>query len=249
MSWPEHAALLGASGLLGSALTRALADRTKRLSLADPEAANLEALTDGLGDQHRTQISSTCLDIRDAPAVASWIETSHQEIPIDWLVVNAGLTGIAEEGAFMEAPERGLDLIATNLTGHISALQASLPLLRARGSGRIVLVCSLSALLGFSKAPIYAATKAGLRTLVFSLRPQAKRAGIDLTLACPGFLARPPGPGVAASRPFQISPEAAAKRILAGAAAGKTQILFPRRLVLLIRLLSLLPMSLRDRIV
>lgn len=249
MRWPEHVAILGATGLLGNALTQEFLGRTTRLSLAGPDQEPLSDLAATAARNRNAQVDTAIVDIRDAEAVRAWIEACHSKVPIDWLVLNAGLTGIAEPEAFMEAPERGADLIATNLLGHINALQAALPLLQESGRGRVIVVCSLSALLGFSKAPIYAASKAGLRALVFSLRPEAKRAGINLTLACPGFLSRPAGPGVAPWRPFQISPETAAKRILSGAAVGKAQILFPRRLVLLIRLLSLLPLRLRDRMI
>ncbi|MEO1192429.1 MAG: SDR family NAD(P)-dependent oxidoreductase [Pseudomonadota bacterium] len=245
----EHACLVGGAGLLGSALAEGLAARGCCLSLCGLEEEELAALAGSLEDRYAIQVSYRQLDVRDAEALANWIEARHQIAPLDWLIINAGMVGIAEEGLLLESPARSAGLIATNLGGVLNALQPALPLFRGRPDARIVIVASASALIGFSKAPVYAATKAALRALFFSLRPQTRRAGISLSIACPGFLIKPAGPGVATWRPFQISPAEAARRILTAAAAGKAQILFPRRLFLLIRLLSLLPLSWRDRFI
>ncbi len=248
-NWPRHACLIGGAGLLGSALAEALAARGCRLSLCGLKEQELAALAGVLEARHGVQVACRQLDVRDAGALAQWIEDCHETAPLDWLVINAGMVGIAEEGLLMESPARSADLVATNLTGVINALQPALPLFRGRPAARIVIVSSASALIGYSGAPVYAATKAALRGLFFSLRPGTRRAGISLSIACPGFLIKPAGPGVATSRPFQISPEEAARRILRATAAGKAQIFFPRRLFLLIRLLSLLPLSWRDRFI
>ncbi len=247
MTWPRHAAVLGASGLLGTALTEALAAKSDRLSLAGLEDDDLAVLAAKVKAGQGIDATSEVIDIRDPSTVARWLKDRNREQRIDWLVVNAGLTGIAEEDAFLEAPARCTDLVETNLLGPIHALETALPLMQGQGGGRIILVSSLSALLGYSQAPVYAATKAGLRALTYSLRPTARQGGIELTLACPGFLARPPAPGVATSRPFQVEPRIAAGRILKAAAAGRAEVLFPRRLVFLLRLLSLLPVRHRER--
>lgn len=246
MTPPGHALITGATGQLGEAVARLLAARGWSLSLTALEAgvADLAAVLDaGPGGAE-----ARALDIQDAAALGSWIEVRHAERPFDRVILNAGLGGPVPDGGVIEPAERCRQLVAVNLVGVLNALQASLPLLQAQGRGRIVLLGSLSALVGYPRAPVYAATKAALRALALSLHPGLRAQGIGLTLASPGFLASPMADGRGGWRPFAIGPEQAALRIVEAAARGRAEASFPLPMALFVRGLALLPIGLREAV-
>ncbi|HLM88043.1 MAG TPA: SDR family NAD(P)-dependent oxidoreductase [Streptosporangiaceae bacterium] len=77
------------------------------------------------------------LDVTDAAAVRDVVDRSFTSLGrIDVVVSNAGygLFGAAEE----LSDEQVSHIIATNLTGSIQLIRASLPHLRAQGGGRII---------------------------------------------------------------------------------------------------------------
>jgi len=81
------------------------------------------------------------LDVSDAGAIRDVVDRSFASLErIDVVVSNAGygLFGAAEE----LSDEQVSHIIATNLTGSIQLIRASLPHLRAQGSGRIIQISS-----------------------------------------------------------------------------------------------------------
>lgn len=245
---PEHALLTGATGQLGSALVGQLAGRCSRLSLCALEDQELKDQATQVANRHGIAVAATPLDVRDPLLVKAWIEACDADMPIDLVVMNAGIGGQIEPGALLESPERTVDLIDANLHGVLHTLHAILPLMQARGHGHLIVVSSLSALIGYDKAPVYAATKAALRVLCLSLRPSLAAQGIGLTVACPGFLDQPMHNGHDGWRPFSITPEAAAAKIVGAGLRGKGQIHFPPAMAAMVRTLSFMPLPVREAV-
>lgn len=67
-----------------------------------------------------------------------------------------------------------------------------------------------------------------------------------MTLACPGFLANPMDGGNVGWRPFSISAEFAARKIIAAAERDRAQVQFPFAMSAIVRSLALLPIPLRE---
>ncbi|MCP4380461.1 MAG: SDR family NAD(P)-dependent oxidoreductase [Hyphomicrobiales bacterium] len=243
-----HVLITGATGQLGSALTDRLAERCHRLSLCALEEDKLADQAARVTRQHDIAVTATALDVRDEAALNEWIRSSDAEMPIDLAIMNAGIGGQVGPGAMIESPDRSAALVDANLNGVLHTLHAVLPQMLARGRGHLVVVSSLSAVIGYDRAPVYAATKAALRVLCLSLRPSLSARGIGLTLACPGFLDSPMQDGHHPWRPFSLSPQAAADAIVTAAGKRRAQTHFPLTMAALVRTLALMPLPLREAI-
>jgi NAD(P)-dependent dehydrogenase (short-subunit alcohol dehydrogenase family) len=76
-----------------------------------------------------------------------------------------------------------------NLTGAFRAVQACLPGMRARGTGRIVVISSGAARSGLPGQVAYAASKAGLLGMVKTLAAENAARGITVNAVLPGMIA------------------------------------------------------------
>ncbi|MDH3518862.1 MAG: SDR family NAD(P)-dependent oxidoreductase [Myxococcales bacterium] len=172
------ALVTGASSGIGAATARVLAQRGFEVfgTSRRPEALPPEA---------PTGIHWLGMDVRDEAsvgrAVAQLLDTGSG---LDALVCNAGC-GIF--GSVEEVPlEAARAQFETNFFGTLCTLRAALPHLRARGSGRVVLVGSLA-----GRAPIpfqahYSASKAAIEALALALRNELHPLGVRVSLVEPG---------------------------------------------------------------
>lgn len=186
----------------------------------------------------RHGITPLQFDGRDASAVS---EAAACLPRADLVILNAG------NCEYMDVAE-GFDgalfarVIETNLiaTGH--ALAAFLPLLGA--GGRLAIVSSSVSWLPLPRAEAYGASKAALDYLADTLRLDLAGKGIGVTLIRPGFVATSLTAKNDFPMPCLVTVEEASRAIMAGLAAGRHQIHFPRRFIWLLRLLGALPVGL-----
>lgn len=125
------------------------------------------------------------LDVRNSAAVERVGDQVTDEFgTVDAVVANAGVNanGLA---ATMSDDDWGL-VIDTNLTGTFYICRQFLPTLLANGSGRIVLISSVT-YHGMSGMANYAASKAGLLGLSGTLAREYGSRGITSNVVVPGF--------------------------------------------------------------
>lgn len=77
-------------------------------------------------------------------------------------------------------------IIATNLTGSIQLIRASLPHLRAQGGGRIIQISSYGGQVAFPGNSLYHATKWGIEDFAESVAQEVAPFGIGVTIVEPG---------------------------------------------------------------
>jgi NAD(P)-dependent dehydrogenase (short-subunit alcohol dehydrogenase family) len=106
---------------------------------------------------------------------------------IDGLVAAAGwgVAGPAEETSIAEAKAQ----FETNFWGCVRVVQAVLPQMRARRTGRIVLMSSLGGVIGIPFQAYYSASKFALEGFAESLAYEVAPFGIAVTLVQPGNFA------------------------------------------------------------
>jgi len=139
------------------------------------------------------------------------------------------------------------DIITTNLTSLGWLLQFTLPKLKK--GGQLVLVSSSATILPFPRSEAYGASKAGMDYLANSLRLDLAEQSIDVTLVHPGFVKTPLTDKNDFEMPFLISSNEAAIRIISGVDKRKRYLHFPKRLTLLLKVISYLPSSLWQKII
>jgi NAD(P)-dependent dehydrogenase (short-subunit alcohol dehydrogenase family) len=125
------------------------------------------------------------LDVTDAAAVRDIVDRSFTSLGrIDVVVSNAGygLFGAAEE----LSDEQVSHIIATNLTGSIQLIRASLPHLRAQGCGRIIQISTYGGQVAFPGNSMYHATKWGIEGFAESVAQEVAPFGIGVTIVEPG---------------------------------------------------------------
>jgi NAD(P)-dependent dehydrogenase (short-subunit alcohol dehydrogenase family) len=104
---------------------------------------------------------------------------------IDVLVNNAGNFNA---GFFEElTPEEFRAQIETTLFGPVNVTRATLPIMRAQGSGLIVTISSTAGIVGGEFLTAYAASKFGVEGWMESLAPEVAPFGIRTMLLEPGF--------------------------------------------------------------
>src|SRR5262249_47507654 len=102
------------------------------------------------------------------------------------LVANAGTT--ADQLLMRLKPEEWDRVIATNLTSSFALCRAAVPgMLRTR-YGRIILISSVSGLMGNAGQSAYAASKAGLIGLARSLAREIGSRSITVNVVAPGLV-------------------------------------------------------------
>jgi NAD(P)-dependent dehydrogenase (short-subunit alcohol dehydrogenase family) len=95
-------------------------------------------------------------------------------------------------GSFLEYEEdQWWKIIDTNLGGTFSLIQNVLPGMRRSGSGRIVVTSSIWGVSGWPEATAYAASKAGLISLVKTLGRELGPENIVINAVAPGVIDTP----------------------------------------------------------
>ena len=121
------------------------------------------------------------VDVTDAAGMAAALAALDR---LDVVVANAGIgVGGLVEDIDPDGWERSIDV---NIRGVVNTVLPAYARLREQGSGAIVLMASLSGLVGTPLLTPYAMTKAAIVNLGASLRPEAARHGIGVTTVCPG---------------------------------------------------------------
>jgi NADP-dependent 3-hydroxy acid dehydrogenase YdfG len=108
---------------------------------------------------------------------------------IDFAVPNAGVVviGNMSEGD----PDDWRRLVETNLLGTAYTVRATLPFMKERGRGHVVIVSSTSGRVTYTGEPMYVASKWALAGLGGCLRKEALEYGVRVTLIEPGLVDTP----------------------------------------------------------
>jgi NAD(P)-dependent dehydrogenase (short-subunit alcohol dehydrogenase family) len=128
------------------------------------------------------------LDVTDAAQCAAAIERIAAERGrLDALVNNAGIDAL---GALEDQPEHELrSVMEVNFFGAMTLTRHALPLMRRGRRSSIVMVSSLSGLLGLPGSSAYCASKFALEGAAEALRNEVGRFGVCVSLVEPGGFA------------------------------------------------------------
>lgn len=213
--------IVGATGQLGTAITIQLAAMGCDLGICGIDGPELEQLAHRLENDRQIVVAHSWADVTQSETLDAFLASYASSQRVDWIVINAGVGSARASGQYIESPEAINSLVAVNLLGCINAIRSAVTTLERTNGGRIIVVSSLASFAGSPENPAYAATKAAIRIACLSMQPALARRNIAFTLAHPGFLAERTQDGGANWRPFAMSPEAAAEKIIKAALRKK----------------------------
>ncbi|MET9668490.1 SDR family oxidoreductase [Streptomyces sp. NPDC006475] len=179
-------AITGASGGIGEATARLLADRGAAVVLAARHSERIDAIAQNIREEGGR--AATCVvDVTSAEDLQRLVATTVDQYGrIDVLVNNAGIAPIS--------PLADLDtegwsaMIDVNLRGMLNGIAAVLPVFREQGSGHLVSIVSVAGLTVSPSMAVYAATKNAVRTVHEGLRRESTDGVVRTTAISPGYI-------------------------------------------------------------
>lgn len=238
--------ITGASRGIGAALARQLAGPERFLALVARDEARLREVAEACQVKGASCRTAT-VDVTHRDALAALFDEIDKDHPIDLVIANAGILDGRHADEVIESDTAAHRVLSVNLLGMINTVQLLLPRLRQRQRGRIVLVASLAAFVPLADAPSYSASKAAVLSYGLALRQALAGEGVNVTVACPGYISTDMAKTHFGPRPLEMTPDAAAARIIRGIRYNRPVIGFPFILYWLSRLALLAPESLRWR--
>ena len=176
------ALVTGASGGIGAAIARALAEQGARVSLSGTREAALEALA--------REIEGAAVlpcNLADPEAVNGLVARAEEALgPLDILVSNAGVT---RDGLFLRMRDEDWQTVLDiNLTAGFRLARAALRGMMRRRNGRIIAVSSVVGVTGNPGQANYAASKAGMIGMTKAVAAEVAGRGVTVNCIAPGFI-------------------------------------------------------------
>jgi len=179
-------AITGASGGIGEATARLLAERGAAVVLSARRSERIDAMAQDIREQG-SRATACVVDVTKAEDLRRLVSTAIDQYGrIDVLVNNAGIAPIS--------PLADLDtegwsaMIDVNLRGTLNGIAAALPAFRKQGSGHLVSIVSVAGLTVSPSMAVYAATKNAVRTVHEGLRKESTDGVVRTTAISPGYI-------------------------------------------------------------
>jgi NAD(P)-dependent dehydrogenase (short-subunit alcohol dehydrogenase family) len=176
------ALITGASSGFGFETARLLAAKGYRVYAA---YRNPKKLKDLKTLAVKADVHPILMEVTKTPSVEKAVKTIvKKEGRIDVLVNNAGFA----MGGFLEdlSDQDFKDQFDTNVFGYLRVIRAVAPVMRKKGSGKIINIGSIAGRVSFPALGAYAASKFAVRAITETLRQELRPYGIDVAEVAPG---------------------------------------------------------------
>lgn len=180
----KTAVITGAASGIGLATTRALIDAGATVVMADRDRQGLDKAVAEFGGKAVAQVT----DLLDSASCAAMIPEVLAKVGcIDILYCNAG-TYIG--GDLLDTNATTIDrMLNLNINAVIKNVHAVLPHMIERGTGDILVTCSLAGHTAIKHEPVYSASKWAMTCFTQTTRRQVYKYGIRVAQVSPGPVA------------------------------------------------------------
>lgn len=176
--------MTGAAQGIGAAVARAFVHEGARVCVADVDVDRARGVAAALVAGGGDAFALGC-DVSRRDEIDTMVAAARERFgAIDVLVNNAGIIRPAMLDRM--TPAQWDEVVAVHLSGSFHCLQAVVPGMIERKSGRIVNVTSAAGLLGTIGQINYSAAKAGIVGLTMSAAKELGRHGITVNAVAPG---------------------------------------------------------------
>ncbi|MDR1683914.1 MAG: SDR family oxidoreductase [Elusimicrobiota bacterium] len=176
----------GASSGIGMALCLELLGRGFKVAAASRNTAQLE----NMAQNHAGALLPLSADVTDGGQIKNAVSKTLEHFgKIDVVVNNAAVSSYTSTEESVESDEKYL--FEVNFWGAVRVVKETLPHLRARKSGLIINISSVSGLTAFKGTGYYAASKHALEGFSQSLSEEIKPLGIGVLIVEPGIVKTP----------------------------------------------------------
>jgi len=179
--------ITGAASGIGLAAAIVFLREGAKVVISDLREEALKKACEGLESPNA---SYAACDVTDAEQIQKLVRfTVERYGGIDVLLGNAGIVNFTPVADM--SLKQWETMISINLTGNFLALKYTIPELRKRGGGSVILTSSIAALRGFAGASHYCAAKAGLTGLARAAALEEAPNKIRVNTVHPGFTSTP----------------------------------------------------------
>jgi 3-oxoacyl-[acyl-carrier protein] reductase len=183
----KTALVTGASGGIGGAIAKALAQQGARVALSGTRVEALEKLKSEIGGDHPVL---PC-NLADSAAVDALVGQAEAALGgrLDVLVANAGIT---KDGLLLRMKDADFEgVLKINLESYFRLSRAALRNMMKNRWGRIIAITSVVGVTGNPGQANYAASKAGMIGFTKALAAEVATRNVTANCIAPGFIASP----------------------------------------------------------
>jgi NAD(P)-dependent dehydrogenase (short-subunit alcohol dehydrogenase family) len=178
----------GAARGIGRATAQAFVAAGARVSLLDRDASAVTAAADALRGPARETLAIAADVSRSREVDRAIAECTTAFGGLDVLIANAGISFARAIDEYTD--DEWSQILAVNLNGAFYAIRAAVPHLK-RSAGSIVIVSSMTGLVGQSRGAAYDASKGALIAMTRSLALELAPARVRVNCVCPAGVDTP----------------------------------------------------------
>lgn len=232
--------ITGASSGIGQALAWRYHEAGWQLALTARRTREIEswACSRGLPADSVTIYGADVADI-DSIIDAGRSCIARQGVP-DVVIANAGIS-FGVDTAKREDIDGIRELFAVNNVGMAATFHPFVEPMRARRSGTLVGIASVTGIRGLPGHGGYCASKAAAISYCESLRGEMRGSGVSVVTLCPGYVDTPLTHRDTHAKPFMLTPERFAEKAFRAIQSGSSYRVIPWQMAVVAKVLRLLP--------
>jgi NAD(P)-dependent dehydrogenase (short-subunit alcohol dehydrogenase family) len=223
----ETIVILGGRSEIGLAVARRLAAGAT-VVLAARRHGDLAAEVRALEEAGAAAVDTVEFDADDLAAQRGVLDdVARRHGPLAVVVVAFGILG--DQARAEQDAEHARAIVHTDYVAHVTVLTHLAQILRAQGSGTLVVFSSVAGARVRRANYVYGSAKAGLDGFASGLADALHGSGVRLLLVRPGFVIGRMTEGMAPA-PFSSTPDAVADATVAALRSGRAEVWVPRAL-------------------